>query len=717
MNHSKRLLFIVSIALATFGGSIRADEPLPTARVVSSPKFDGLLSDSQWANAKRISNFTDVAARGTARSQTEAAIYYDDVNVYVRFWCPQTAPLTATQTTNNSGFGSDDFVGVGIDPSGNAERAYYFEVTPLGTRYAQSSESTRYLPHWEARTDTQPGRWTAMLVIPLAAMKLPSSREQHWRVNLVRSIVATGEKLSTSYNVQMDSSNGFPNLVDARYWLGLQNIQFSPSFAKPKPSVDLYSLTALGSERTRFIGPDGTAFSRVARVAGVDATYPLTGTMSLVGTLNPDFSNVDADQVTISPQIFQRNLNEYRPFFAQGANYINNAATALAVNEPANVTFYSPSIGTFDRGLKLEGTYGSYQSLGLMDTSGTNDVTGDHFNDLAFGWKHVLPGRTFGYWTNGAIANHGSIHDSTVELATQARDLRTGWVGALFHESEFTRSPQSSYSSSSTYGFLDHQNDKHEALVAFRNISPQYRPIDGFTQLADLHGFATEYIQFLGGASGVIKSGTVDAFADRYLDGSGEVHKADAGITVTARYSSDIVLTLAHTQTEARSYDGNFFSGFPAYRNPRTLTFVVSSIDAALHPSSPSPLEAKYSWGPFGDFYLQQMGISGARALNHRMSASWEYDAARERLFSGRSDGQWLRRVSVAYSLGSDSSLSFGVRGISGRGGFADPGNNFSATLHRVFAGGNELYAAFGTPSASSTLNRFLLKYVFKSQH
>ena len=61
---------------------------------------------------------------------------YDDHFLYVGFKAAQNPrSIAASQTTNDVGFGIDDFVGIGIDTSGAGSQAYYFETTPRGVRY------------------------------------------------------------------------------------------------------------------------------------------------------------------------------------------------------------------------------------------------------------------------------------------------------------------------------------------------------------------------------------------------------------------------------------------------------------------------------------------------------------------------------------------------------------------------------------------------------
>ena len=76
-------------------------------------------------------------------------------------------------------------------------------------------------------------------------------------------------------------------------------------------------------------------------------------------------------------------------------------------------------------------------------------------------------------------------------------------------------------------------------------------------------------------------------------------------------------------------------------------------------------------------------------------------------------DSQWERSLSVTRSFGKDTSLALGLRGINGDGGFAQPGTNLAVSFHQRFKSLDELYVDYGTPASITTLNRFIVKYVF----
>src|SRR5580704_14157440 len=85
----------------------RAPHPLP---------LDPSLADPAWAAGKvplGSGPWENVTTRSRATLDTSAYLLYDDTNLYVGFKAEQTGvPIVASQTTNDVGFGLDDFVGI-----------------------------------------------------------------------------------------------------------------------------------------------------------------------------------------------------------------------------------------------------------------------------------------------------------------------------------------------------------------------------------------------------------------------------------------------------------------------------------------------------------------------------------------------------------------------------------------------------------------------------
>ncbi len=704
----------------------RAPHPLP---------LDPALADPAWAAGRVPAGngpWINVTTRSPATYATTAYVLYDDRNLYVGFKAEQAgAPITASQTTNDVGFGLDDFVGIGVDTSGTGSQAYYFEATPRGVRYQQANENVRFRPRWTASGRTDGSSWSAVMIIPLDVLRVPRGGPQLWRFQFVRGIAARGEHLSWVWDtIMQDSASGtWPTFADTRFWAGGQLVLAASAAAKPKPRADIYGLASIGEDRNLFQQANGTFLPMKVRWYGGDVSYPITPTVRFVGTLNPDFSNVEIDQQTIVPQEFQRQLIEYRPFFAQGANFINASTPPRtptgSYTTANNLVFYSPSVGPFDSGAKVEGTFGD-QSFGALTFHGYDETSNNTFSDQAYGFQHTVPGGSFIYWSDGVIANHSiSGSDTTIENGVEARDSKNGMIYFADYSFESGSWVPQGHADFSQF-FVDRHKDNLEFNLGYLDVSPNYDPIDGYTANSDIRG-PQFYFNF-NGASPAIKNYGAFVGVDRYLDDSGAVHQADTQIFFNATFENQISINgIGEAVGQLRSYsipEGpgcagpilfvSSFTGYPCYLDGFTQPFNLYQIPIGYRDGTPSPFDASYSWGPFGDNYVHLFTLSTSRQLTRRLSLGLEYDGTYERAFSdGVLDSQWLRRISLGYNISSESALTFELRDINGYGGFATQiGNNLAVAFHQRFPSGNELYVNFGSPAAGATLNRLIVKFV-----
>ena len=294
-----------------------------------------------------------------------------------------------------------------------------------------------------------------------------------WQVNVVRFLSSANDLYTWAYDDTMSS------VGSAQYWPHLAGIEISAAAARPPPHADVYGLGIGGRGPWRVQNGIGNFEQMKPRPYGVDVTYPVTNTLALVGTLNPDFSNVEQDQTTIAPQEFQRQYNEYRPFFAQGANYINTLP-GTNINS-ADIPFYSPRIGVFNSGVKLEGTQG-LNSIGILN------VTGDGFNDSAFGYNYSRPNQSFGASVTGVDANHDGIRDELIGFGVGITNPRDGiFIGSKI-TSDFGTEVSSERQARDFQLSTGIQNSKLLVLVKYADIGPQYNPLDGYITENDIRG-------------------------------------------------------------------------------------------------------------------------------------------------------------------------------------------------------------------------------------
>ncbi|MBV8748733.1 MAG: hypothetical protein JO103_03360 [Candidatus Eremiobacteraeota bacterium] len=685
----------------------RAADPLP---------LDPTLADPRWAEGALGGPLTDLGTKGPAGVATAVSLYYDDHALYVGVRAQQKTPVVASQATDDVGYGTDDFVGVLLDVTGNGGRTYYFVVNPRGTRYAFAAETARYKPTWNAAATTTPDGWNAVLRIPYDALKLAADGPQRWRINVVRNVAATAEHESLAYSPLMSYQQipNWPNITyDWRWWPRAQGVTLVGAVPPPKPRAEFYGLDSSGTDRNAFTTPSGTTVRRSPRDVGADVAIPVTATTTFVGAFSPDFSNVETDQQTIAPQQFRRAFNEYRPFFAQGAPYVNAAMEFFQPNLPNEVLFYSPSIGSFDRGFKLVGTKDD-NAFGALEVRGSDPQSGATFDDVAFGFHHRKPDNTLGYWVDGVNAAHSNGDDRTWEAGAYGRSLASGLVYSAMHAQEtgsFVTRPGDAQKNAA---FIDIQKPGLEANTGFIDTGAQYNPVDGFTNIADIRGPFASLDLTRALKAGPVKNAELFLNWDRWLDHQGNVHESDADAYLTLRTRSPFAFYVQDQLGSQRTYEGDYFSGGThGYRDQQLQPFKTWDFGVGWGEGTPNSLRTDVQEGPFGTYFLHQTTSTFTRALG-RASLSVDYAGTRESMFTGPSDGQWLRRFSFAIPLGPDGNASIGYRDVSGRGGFAIPGRDLAISLRRKFRSGNELFVNYATPAANSTLDRLIVKYLLK---
>lgn len=720
--------------------------PLPVTAAVSYPSSfhaqpapDGIgpaaFTDAAWQKGLMGSEFFNVTTRVPSRISTRAYVLYDAKNVYVRFDCDQqNVRVTALQSTNNVGFGTDDFVGVGIDASGNGSQVYFFETTPAGVRYQAASENARYVPQWTSSAHVTADGWEAILVIPLSTMRLHAGSNQSWRMNFIRGVAGTAEHYSWAWSSKMADAVGsaWPVFTDAQFWPNVQVAITSKTGAvRAKPHAEIFGLLSTGVDRHLFQQANGTFLPEPNRPFGADVSVPLTNTINFVGTIDPDFSNVEIDQVTIAPSEFQRALVEYRPFFTQGASFLNpNIMSSSGAFSPNNAIFYSPDVGPFNSGQKVEGTFGD-QSFGLMHFEGFNAVTNSDFNDTAYGYLHALPDQSLRIWSDGVLA-HDSVagNDTTAEIGATALDVSTGINGGFsqaWEAGSFVPDLHRAQDFDSNFGV---KKANYTIIGVYQNVSPNYGPMVGYTAVSDIHGFALAVAD--GGALPWTKSFKVVMGSDRFFDDSGAIHQSDFGVTTTVALKNQLTLSVDPQVGLLRSYatqaptaaepclspsiPRTSYTGFPNYYCPLTQQYSNLGVSLGYRDGTPFPIDLGYGEGPFGGSYLHQYSSSLSRQLGRRLTFSINYDDTYASS-NGILSSQWLRRFSVNDALSSDSNVSLEYRVVSGNIPFEaqPPGSNLAVNFHELLRNGNTLYVSYGTPAAPQTLNRLIVKYIFSS--
>ena len=357
-------------AAALHDGSARELDVANPWVAVADIRMDGRLDDAAWADAAVLHGFTQYEpVEGAPASQrTEVRVLVTDDAVYfgVEAFEDQRDGIRAS-LSKRDGYGrTDDYVRIILDTFDDQRRAFVFQVNPLGVQgdglWAEGQggrgDPIDWNPDflWESAGKVGADRYVVEVKVPLKSLRFPEAPVQDWGLQIQRTIQRNGFESSWAPR----SSAGANKLAQAGRLSGLRNLD---------PGLFMEVNPVLTGSRVGAWDSDVDAFKRGAGSGsfGLNLTYGLTSNLTLDGTVNPDFSQVEADagQITVNERFAMR-LPEKRPFFLEGTDVFNMPAQLV----------YTRSIVSPVGAVKLSGKVGSFAvaHLGAVDQVGVAGV-------------------------------------------------------------------------------------------------------------------------------------------------------------------------------------------------------------------------------------------------------------------------------------------------------------------------------------------------------
>ncbi len=309
-------------------------------RAAGEIRVDGDLGDPGWAGADVIVADVETYPGDNLPSPASAAcrLAYDEHTLYVAIHAfdPQPTQIRAHYSDRDGAF-EDDFVGVVLDTFDDERRAYEFFVNPLGVQMdlvkddVSRDEDSSWDAIWASAGRIGADGYAVEMAIPFAQLRFPpGGGRQRWGIDVVR-IWPRDQR----YSIHSQPLNRDRNcyLCQLSRLAGLEG-------ARPGRSLELDPTVTAVRDESRDPFPGGELESAGTDVeAGITARWGVTPNVTLAGTINPDFSQVEADaaQLDVNTQ-FALFYEEKRPFFLEGADFFTTPVTAVytrTVADPA----------------------------------------------------------------------------------------------------------------------------------------------------------------------------------------------------------------------------------------------------------------------------------------------------------------------------------------------------------------------------------------------
>ncbi|MBL4728362.1 MAG: carbohydrate binding family 9 domain-containing protein [Gammaproteobacteria bacterium] len=320
-------------------------------RVDAKPRIDGQIDQGEWSQATRIpvNIETNPNDNVPADVQAEALLMEDGEVLYVAFIAldPDPDQIRAFYRDRDS-LWNDDWVSIVLDTFNDERRAFEFFSNPYGVQAdaiqddVNDDEDESWNAIWDSAGQINEDGYVVEMAIPMKQLRFtPSESSQTWGIDLVRfyprdrdTRIANNprDRNISCYICQLSKADGFANLTQSR------NLEVIPTLTS---SMVENRNPALGNWDSESIDSE----------ASLDVRWGISQDLYLNATLNPDFSQVEADSAQLDiNNTFSLFFPERRTFFLDGADYFDTFERLV----------HTRNISDPDYGLKLTGKSGGH---------------------------------------------------------------------------------------------------------------------------------------------------------------------------------------------------------------------------------------------------------------------------------------------------------------------------------------------------------------------
>lgn len=314
-------LLIISNAIA--GGNTKLQPALET------PILDGKI-DAVYNSGFKFNSFVQLEPEIFALPTVQTEIYflYDEKNIYIAGKLYQSkATIKSSNGRKDSPMILDgDAIGIVIDPLNNGNSAYFFSINPSnsvvdGTLDANGNWDFKWDGIFSSLTTIENNFWTFEFQLPLSSINFQDKDEQDWGI-LFRRDYAQNKEVILNNIVDKNEPFRISDFIKLRGLTGLKketSLFFTPySFYSMKKN----SLTDVRDNKIKF---------------GGELKYNPLSSMTVIATVNPDFAQIETDQLIINVDDVPASYPEKRPFFTESSDLYPGLAVNTRNIEEINV--------------------------------------------------------------------------------------------------------------------------------------------------------------------------------------------------------------------------------------------------------------------------------------------------------------------------------------------------------------------------------------------
>jgi hypothetical protein len=289
--------------------------------------LDGKIDEKTWASALKIDlNYETSPGENIKPSVvTHAYLYENGETLFVAFDAKDDNPKAIRDyLLDRDNIWSSDFVGLKFDTFGESRKAFQFFSNARGIQADAIQEDFRgddstWDAIWHSKAKINDDGYVVEMAIPFRALRFPATgQKQTWGIEILRflprkkfhRIANSPVDRSIACNIcQFDKLVGFEKVEQSK------NLRLIPTLTFGKSKSSAFDDQSIASP---WVDDSQNAS------LGLDLSWGITPETYLNATINPDFSQVEADSAQLEVNsTFSIFVDEKRPFFLDGADYFN----------------------------------------------------------------------------------------------------------------------------------------------------------------------------------------------------------------------------------------------------------------------------------------------------------------------------------------------------------------------------------------------------------
>ena len=309
-----------------------------TTKLGDKIKVDGIIESKEWGGAQifDIKYEYDPGYNTLPPFKTTAYVTYSDTKLYVAFDAKieDIKYLRASIRERDTGF-MDDWVAIALDTYGDNRSLIIIGSNAYGSQIdfketLGSDGDPSFNVNYESKGVIGEDGYVVEMAIPFSELQYEKKDTLRWKASFIRTSWKESQ-ISVSNNKFDRGNDCFACQIDT--YIELEGVN-------PKKRLEFLPYVSgnyVGSSDGNKISYDKPNFR-----AGLSARYDLSSSTALDFTINPDFSQVEADVTRIninSP--FAVNYPERRPFFNEGNDILSSYGDAVYTRSINNPIFAS----------------------------------------------------------------------------------------------------------------------------------------------------------------------------------------------------------------------------------------------------------------------------------------------------------------------------------------------------------------------------------------